>query len=78
MNGVFSATYGWTGACSLKQTVTRHSLCVLLALACSVIIGTTRSEAQTQTPTQTQTQSQPPDQPAAAATPQTPDRKSVV
>jgi Membrane bound beta barrel domain (DUF5777) len=72
MNGVFSATYGWTRACSLKQTVTRHSLCVLLALACSVIIGTTRSEAQTQTPTQTQ--SQPPDQPAAAATPQTPDQ----
>src|SRR5438093_11719966 len=76
MTGVFSATYGWTSACSLKQTVTRHSLCVLLAFACSVILGTNRAEAQTKIQTQPPTQTtQPPDQPPAApATTQAPDQ----
>src|ERR1051326_2736289 len=70
MTVVFSATYRWTGACSATQTVTRHSLCVLLAIACSVMIAS-RADAQTQpqpAQPQTQTAGQPPDQPPAAST----------
>jgi Membrane bound beta barrel domain (DUF5777) len=70
MTVVFSATYRWTGACSATQTVTRHSLCVLLAIACSVMIAS-RADAQTQSQPaqpQTQTAGQPPDQPPAAGT----------
>ena len=71
MTVVFSATYRWTGACSATRFVTRHSMCVLVAIACSVMFAS-RADAQTQSqpPTQPQTQTagQPPDQPPAATT----------
>jgi len=72
MTVVFSAIYGWTGACSVTRTVARHSLCVLSAFACLIILGA-RAEAQPQTQPPTQTQSQTPDQPPAAAPTPAPD-----
>jgi len=68
MTVVFSASYRWTGACSATRIVPRHSLCVLLAIACSVMMPS-RAAAQTQ--------SQPPaqQQPPAQAPNQTPDQQ---